>query len=72
MLIKNDVIESDNKWENLAEIYFVDKLHGNTFPLTYRIVDKHQRKYNEILQKQIAQTIIITILLRWKSRAANM
>ena len=51
MLIKYDVTESDIKWKHLAGIYFVDKLHGNAFPLTYRLVDKYQRKYKELLQK---------------------
>ena len=50
MLIKYDVTESEIKWESLVEFYF-DKFHGNMFPLTYRIVDKYQQKYKELLQK---------------------
>ena len=29
----------------LAESYFINKLHGGIFPLTYKIIDKYQYTY---------------------------
>ena len=43
-LISSYIIERDNKRENLAEHYYVDILDGRAFPITYRMIDKHQCK----------------------------
>ena len=42
--INSDIKEIVITRENLSEIYFVDKLDGNTFKLTYQIVNKYQHK----------------------------
>ena len=46
LLIKSDVTEGKITRENLGDIYCVDKLDDNTFPLTYQMIEKHQRKKN--------------------------
>ena len=50
-LIKSDVTESDVTREQLAESYCVDQLDGDTFPLTYRMINKYQRKDKEMVEK---------------------
>ena len=50
-LIKSGVTESDVKCEQLAESYGVDQLDGDTFPLTYRMINKYQRKDKEMVEK---------------------
>ena len=44
LLINSDVTEGKITRENLGDIYCVDKLDDDTFPLTYQMIDKHQRK----------------------------
>ena len=37
--------------EALAELYSVDKLDDDTFPLTYKIIDKYQQKDPKLVDK---------------------
>ena len=37
--------------KNLSEIYFVNKLDEDTFPPTFRIIDKYQFKYKGLVEK---------------------
>ena len=50
-LIKSDVTEGNITRETLSESYCADKVDGDTFPLTYRIIDKYQWKYKELVDK---------------------
>ena len=50
-VINSDVTERDVTREQLAESYGVGQLDGNTFPLTYRKINKHQRKDKELVEK---------------------
>ena len=43
--------ESDVSESYLAETYGVDKLEAGTFPLTYKILNKYQRKGEQLLSK---------------------
>ena len=43
--------ENNNTRETLDEIYCVDKLDGDMFPLTNQTIDKYQWKYKELLDK---------------------
>ena len=44
--INSDSTESGITRETLAEIYCVDKLEGDTFPQTHRMIYKYQQKKN--------------------------
>ena len=44
-LINFDVTESNITSEYLSESYYVNKLDGNTLPLTYQMIDEYQQKY---------------------------
>ena len=48
-----DSAESESKItkEMLSESYSVDKLDADTFPLTYRMIDKYQRKDKNLIAK---------------------
>ena len=50
-LINYDMTENNNTRETLDEIYCVDKLDGDMFPLTNQTIDKYQWKYKELLDK---------------------
>ena len=50
-LIISDVTDSNITRENLAEIYCVYKLDGDTFPLKYQNIEKYQRKYRKMIAK---------------------
>ena len=50
-LIKSNVTDIKIKRENLDDIYCVDKLYSNTFPLAYQFIEKYQRKDNELVAK---------------------
>ena len=49
-LIDYEVTERDITREQLAEIYSVDQLDGDTFPLIYRTINKYQRKDKELVE----------------------
>ena len=53
-LINYSVTESDITREKLAEIYGVDHLEGNAFPLTYGTMNKYQRKDKKQVEKKYA------------------
>ena len=42
-LIKYDITERDTKIETLSDSYCVNKLGGNTFPLTHQKINDHHR-----------------------------
>ena len=50
-LINSDVTESDIKREQLAEIYGVDQLDCDTFPLIYRTINKYQREDKNLVEE---------------------
>ena len=50
-LIDYEVTERDITREQLAEIYSVDQLDGDTFPLIYRTINKYQRKDKNMVEK---------------------
>ena len=50
-LINYEVTESNITREQLAVIYGVNQLDGDTFPLTYRTINKYQRKDKELAEK---------------------
>ena len=50
-LISSDITEIESKRVNLSDSYCVDKLDGNTFPLTYQNIDTNIRKYKELVDK---------------------
>ena len=50
-LINSGVTESDVTREQLTEIYGVDHLDGDTFPLTYLTINKYQRKDKGLVEK---------------------
>ena len=50
-LLNYDVTESNITREQLAEIYGVDQLDGDTFPLTYQMKNKYQRKDKNLVKK---------------------
>ena len=50
-LINSDITESGVTREQLAESCDVDQLNGDTFPLTYRTINKYQRKDKNLVEK---------------------
>ena len=50
-LISSEITERNIEREILSEIYCVNKLDGNIFPLTYQMIDKYQRKDKELVNK---------------------
>ena len=42
LLINSYVKESNIVGVNLSEIYFVDKMDGDTFRVTHQMIDKYQ------------------------------
>ena len=50
-LIISDITEGKITRENLADIYCVNEWDEDTFPLTYRMINKYQRKYKELVSK---------------------
>ena len=50
-LINSDKNYIDITREHLAKSYNVDKIDSNTFRLTYQMIDKHQHKYKELVEK---------------------
>ena len=50
-LVNSDVKYIKISMGYLAESYWVDKLDGDTFSLTYQIIDKYQSKYNKLVDK---------------------
>ena len=47
LLIKSSISDSNLTMKNLSEIYWVDKMYGDTFPLTYRMIYKYHHKYKK-------------------------
>ena len=69
-LFKNhNLTESKIAWETFDESHCVDKLDGDVFSLTYRMIDKYQRKYKEMVDKQNEQTTILNIFVEGRKLA---
>ena len=50
-LINSGIKERDSTREHLTEIYCVNQLDGDIFPLTYRTTNKYQRKDKNLVEK---------------------
>ena len=50
-LINSHLIESEIKGKKISEKYSVNKLEGDTFPLTYQMIYKYQWKEKELVYK---------------------
>ena len=64
LLINSDIVESNITRKHLPEIYCVEKLYSKKFPLTYRTIDKNQRKDKNMAGKiKSAQTAILNLFV---------
>ena len=63
LVFKQNVTDIEIARVTLYEIHCVDKLDGDVFSLTYLMIDKYQRKYKEMVDKQNEQTTILNIFV---------